>query len=181
MAEVKFDAHEHITARALILDLDGTVRRSKSGKTFIDGPEDIELMPGIEEKIWSFRNDGFLILGASNQAGVAYGYKTEDIIGDEVDVMVALFKENPFHAIKTCLCHEKGSVAPYNHRSLCRKPSIGMLVLLENDLYEYGVIIDWDNSLFVGDREEDEACANNAGVPFMHVDAFLNINHVSVE
>ena len=37
--------------------------------------------------------------------------------------------------------------------------------------------IDWDKSLFVGDRPEDEQCANNAGIPFRYIDNFLNEPH----
>jgi histidinol phosphatase-like enzyme len=33
---------------ALVLDFDGTIRRSKSGETFIKNFQDIELMPGID-------------------------------------------------------------------------------------------------------------------------------------
>lgn len=37
--------------KILFLDLDGTVRRTKSGATFINDPLDQELIPGVEEAI----------------------------------------------------------------------------------------------------------------------------------
>lgn len=38
-------------SKILFLDLDGTVRKSKSGATFINDPYDQELIPGVEEAI----------------------------------------------------------------------------------------------------------------------------------
>lgn len=158
---------------ALCLDWDGTIRRSKSGKPFIDKASDIELMPGVESKIWSYRDAGFLIIGVSNQGGVAFGYKLPPEIDYERDVTLDLFQRNPFHVVKMCYHMEGGSVEPYCHRSLLRKPDIGMLVLAEWECYHHGYMIDWSNSIFVGDRPEDEACATNAKIKFIHIDDFL--------
>lgn len=71
----------------------------------------------------------------------------------------------------------KGKVEPFNHRSLGRKPDIGLLFEMESDSYTAGYIVDWDNSLFVGDRPEDEECAERAGISFRHIDHFLTQPH----
>ncbi|TGJ99827.1 hypothetical protein EHO57_13775 [Leptospira langatensis] len=158
---------------ALCLDFDGTVRRSKRGLDFHEGTADIELVPGIEEKIWQFRNARHLILGISNQAGVAWGFKSPNQVSAEMDYTLSLFSKNPFHLVKYCFHDAKGSLFPYNYRSLLRKPDIGMLALMEVESFQEGFIIDWDRSLFVGDRPEDEACAKNAGIAFQHISEFL--------
>lgn len=162
---------------ALVLDFDGTIRRSKTGQTFIKNFKDIELMPGIEKLIWRYRNLGWLILGISNQAGVAHGVKLPMEIENEMDATFKLFTENPFHIAKHCYHDGKGKIEPYNHRSLCRKPDVGMLAIMEKEAFDHKYVIDWDNSLFVGDRPEDELCANRAGIPFRHIDSFLNETH----
>jgi D-glycero-D-manno-heptose 1,7-bisphosphate phosphatase len=165
-------------APALCLDFDGTIRRSASGKTFIENSRDIELMPGIEKLIWRYRNMGWIILGISNQAGVAHGFKLPMEVENEMDVTLKLFDNNPFHIVKFCYHDGKGEIAPYNKRSLCRKPDIGMLAIMEREAYDKGnIVVDWDNSLFVGDRPEDEECAKRAGIPFRHIDSFLNEPH----
>lgn len=151
---------------ALCLDLDGTVRHSKSGSQFITGPHDVALFDGVEEKIWEWRDTGHLIFGVSNQGGVAWGYKTPADNDREIDATVALFTRNPFHIIKTCLHLETGKFEPYNHRSLLRKPQVGMLALCEVEAWVQGYIVDWDRSLVVGDRPEDEELARNAGIEF---------------
>jgi len=161
----------------LCMDLDGTVRRSKSGKIFIEGPNDIELMPGIEKILWRYREMGFVIVGVSNQGGVAHGFKTCQDIQDELDATIILFNLNPFTVVKCCMNDRKGNTPPYYFRSFCRKPDIGMLVLIEGELWENGIISDWDNALLVGDRPEDEECAKRAGIKFRHIDSFLNEPH----
>lgn len=160
------------TVPALCLDLDGTVRYSKS-HDFIQGMDDIALYPDVEAKIWEYRNNDYLILGISNQGGVAFAHKTWKGAIDELDATLALFKENPFHLVKMCFHHADGTVFPYNKRSLLRKPDIGMLALMESEAFGAGYVIDWDNSLFVGDRPEDEECAKNAGIPFRWAKEFF--------
>lgn len=152
---------------ALCLDLDGTVRTSASGVEFIDGPDDVVLFDDVEEKIWEYRNKGFLIFGISNQAGVAFGYKTPADIQAELDSTLALFERDPFHIVKACYHHQGGDVEPYCHRSLLRKPDVGMLALCEVDAWNAGYIVDWGESLFVGDRPEDRECAGRAGIKFV--------------
>lgn len=159
---------------ALCLDMDGTVRVTQSGETFPVNINDQKLNIGIEDKIKQYVDDGYIVLGFTNQGGVAHGFKTQEKADVENKITMALFEENPFCYIYTSFCDENGSVAPYNRRSLLRKPNIGMLAIAENDLWVQGVLIDWDNSLFVGDRPEDEATAKNAGIKFLHISEFLN-------
>lgn len=158
----------------LALDLDGTVRFSKSGKKFIDGPDDIELLPGIEEAIWAYRDKGYLIAALSNQGGVAWGFKTVAQAEAELAATRNLFTRDPFHVLQQCYHMETGNVEPYNHRSLFRKPDIGMLCWIEYECWTAGYIVDWDNSLMVGDRAEDADCARRAGIDFSYIEDFLS-------
>lgn len=158
---------------ALCLDLDGTIRYSKNGH-FINSPEDVVLFDGVEERIWQYRADGYLIFGITNQGGVAYGLKTPEDHDAEVNAMLAQFVRNPFDIIQVCFSHPDGNTEPYNHRSLLRKPAVGMLVLCEVEARHCDYIVDWDNSLFVGDRPEDKECAEKAGISFQWAHEFFN-------
>lgn len=132
----------------------------------------------MERLIYRYKEMGWLIFGLSNQAGVAHGYKLPMEVELEMDTTFKLFSRgNPFHNVQWCLHDGKGKIAPYNHRSLGRKPDIGLLFVMESDAYNAGYIVDWDNSLFVGDRPEDEQCAKNAGIPFRSAESFLNEPH----
>lgn len=152
---------------ALCLDLDGTVRHSKH-TVFISEPDDIELYPTIESRILGYKDNGYLIIAITNQGGAPHGFKTVEQVQAELDAMIELFKHgDPFDLVQICYFHPDGTEEPYNKRSLLRKPAYGMLAVAESQMLKKGVVIDWDNSLFVGDREEDEQVAANADIPFM--------------
>lgn len=151
--------------QAAVFDLDGTIRRSKSGG-FIDGPEDVELFPGVESDLHDLQEVGFLIFGVTNQGGVAFGHKTVEQVSEEIDAMCELFDEDPFARAFASPFHPKGDTEPYNFRSLFRKPNYGMLAHIEMCSYKNGVVIDWDGSLMVGDRPEDRKCAEAADIDF---------------
>jgi len=150
---------------ALCLDLDGTIRYSVTGK-FINKPQDIQLFPGVEDKLWEYKDKGYLVFGVSNQGGVAFEIKTPRQEMEEIDYTLALFHCNPFDLVKTCWHHEKGKNPVFGHRSLFRKPDIGMLALCEFEVFNAKLIVDWDKSLMVGDRPEDEEMARRAAIEF---------------
>lgn len=169
------------TVPALCLDLDGTIRHSKKApKGFIDGPDDVALFSDVEAKLWEYRNRDYLIFGMSNQAGVAFGFKDPTQVEAEIDATFQAFEKNPFHCVQQCYHHPEGKSFPFNKRSLLRKPDTGMLVLCEIDAFENGFLVDWDNSLFVGDRPEDEECARNARIPFQWAWEFFGRERVEV-
>ena len=160
-------------APALCLDIDGTVRYSTAGD-FIKKRSDIALYDGVEEMLWVYRGNGYVILGISNQGGLAFGIKTPEQENDEMAATLALFNRNPFDLIHACWHHTGGTISPLTVRSLCRKPDYGMLVACELEMAGRGVIIDWNRSLMVGDRPEDQQCALNAGVRFQWAAVFFN-------
>ena len=55
--------------KILFVDLDGTVRRTKSGAIFINTPQDQEIIPGVTEAI--ARYPDHYVIGITNQGGVA--------------------------------------------------------------------------------------------------------------
>jgi len=157
---------------ALCLDFDGTIRYSKHGQ-FINQLEDIALFPDVEAVLWDYRARGYLVVGITNQGGVAYGHKSVERVRDEIDLTMLLFKRNPFHCVKYSVLSPHGSQEPFNRQTLLRKPSFGMLAACEAEMFEKGIIIDWQESIFVGDRPEDEECARNAGIQFAWADDFF--------
>lgn len=152
---------------ALFLDFDGTIRyNGKNPGDYIDGPDSVALYDGVEEKLWDYRDRGWVLIGVTNQGGVAFGFKTVDENRDEVDATIELFEENPFHDIYCCEWHPDGDSVPYGNKSLLRKPHYGMLVMAEVEMLERGRLVNWEKSLLVGDRREDKECAEAAGIDF---------------
>jgi HAD superfamily hydrolase (TIGR01662 family) len=168
---------DYIYAPVLACDLDGTIRYNREDPDdFIDGPESVAVYDGVEEKLWEYYREGYMIAGMSNQGGVAYDFKTPEQASMEVDAMIGGFDRNPFFHIQQCLAHEDGDVSPYDRRSMLRKPNTGMLAVLEEDMKKSGYLPNWSKSIFVGDREEDKKLAERAGIEFRHADNFFERN-----
>lgn len=167
---------EHLPAYeikpALCLDLDGTVRYSKNGE-FINSPEDVVVFPDVEAKLWEYCDAGYVIAGVTNQGGVAFGYKTVKGHMAEINAMLDQFERDPFDIILAAFSHPEGKVEPYNRVSMMRKPQIGMLAQCEHHLERAGIVVDWENSLMVGDRPEDQELAERAGIAFRWADDFF--------
>jgi len=160
--------------KALFLDLDGTIRYSKNGE-FINSPNDIAIFDDVADKLKQY--DDHLLLGVTNQGGVAYGYKTCEGVEEEVDVTFHLLRDQGVeldHVVYAPF-HPDADHEVFGVRSFSRKPDIGMLVLACNWVMQSkGVIVDLDHSLMVGDRPEDQECARRAGVDFMWAHEFFN-------
>lgn len=157
---------------ALLLDLDGTVRHNPTGK-FINQLGQQALLPDVEARIWEYKERGYLVIGVSNQGGVAFGIMTPELEQALVAETRTLFDRDPFDAMFVCYAMPNGKLPQFSYRSLCRKPEYGMLVQAELHFYAQGIIIDWENSLMVGDREEDRAAAQTAGVYYKHAADFF--------
>ncbi len=52
-------------------DLDGTLRQTKSGATFINQPDDQKAIPGALEATEYLSSIGFILIGITNQGGCA--------------------------------------------------------------------------------------------------------------
>lgn len=159
--------------KILFLDLDGTVRRTKSGSKFIQNPDDQALIPGVAAAIAKFSE--FEIIGVTNQGGVAAGYKSlEDCIKEQMRTMELLpaIKEINF-------CIDFAGKSAYRlgrSKSLIllpegpnyRKPGSGLL-----DAYLELFPLFPEYAIMIGDREEDRQAAYAAGIDFMWAEIFL--------
>ena len=65
-------------AKALFVDLDGTVRSTKTGRPHPVKLWDQRIRTGVKEKLSEYREQGYKIVAVTNQGGVAYGLLTEE-------------------------------------------------------------------------------------------------------
>jgi len=166
--------------KILFLDLDGTVRRTKSGTTFINTPLDQEIIPGVKEALARYPNH--YIIGITNQGGVAAGKKSlHSAITEQKYTMQLLpqlskvyfcpdfdgrqcqrltFTDNIIRCAETDF--EEQDLQQWQGK--CRKPNPGMV---EIAIAEMSLKVSRQECLFVGDRPEDQACALAANIPFM--------------
>lgn len=152
----------------LFLDIDGTVRQGKDDALgrFVNGPEDVVVFPEAVERMKAWKAGGGRIVGVTNQGGIALG------IVDPKQVMAALVEtqrqcEGLFDRIAMCQ-HHPDAEHPEMARCWCRKPRPGLAIETTLAMAEDhpGEIYPPYMALFVGDRPEDEACAEALNVDF---------------
>lgn len=152
---------------ALCLDLDGTIRfNAKDPSGFINGPDDVAVFDDVEPVVREWKSKGYLICGVTNQGGVAYGHKTIEDVHKENIATLSHFEDNLFDAVLNAPSMKGGSVKRYSYRSFLRKPEIGMLALLEAKCAENDIVVDWDNSVMVGNSSGDQDFARRARIEF---------------
>jgi D-glycero-D-manno-heptose 1,7-bisphosphate phosphatase len=162
--------------KLLIVDKDNTLIKPKSGAKFVQSPDDQELLPGVFDRVQEAKDQGAIVIVASNQGGVASRHKTLDATLDEFAYLIKLLPQ-----IDYCLFAHTYENLGYgecikidasdsgfqwklvtNGEWRFRKPNPGMINLAMK-LAE----VDRENALMIGDREEDRLSAEAANVPFL--------------
>ncbi len=146
----------------IIFDADGTLRRcTVPGQVCPNRPGQWELLPGVKRTLaaieWGSPLRGRTALGiASNQAGIARGYLSEQSALKMLEDTVKAAAGFPPVTGSVEFC-------PHNIREgcSCRKPAPGML---ERLMAFWGTVP--KRTLFVGDMASDQGAAINAGCEF---------------
>ena len=116
---------------------------------------------GVKQAIKFLNNNNYYVVVVTNQAGVARGfYKEKDVIFlhnwinsilHSYGAYIAKFYFSPFH--------QHGVVKRYKKKSIMRKPSPGMLLKAEKDLF-----ILKTKSFLIGDKFSDLKAAKKFGI-----------------
>ncbi|MGH3985862.1 MAG: HAD-IIIA family hydrolase [Pseudonocardiaceae bacterium] len=155
----------------LILDVDGTIRHGPTelGR-FVNTPDDVVMFPDAVDRMREWKTTGGRIVVATNQGGVALGYLSVSDCNAALLHTLAL-ADGLVDAVAMCT-HHPAAADPEQGPCWCRKPSPGLVfsgvaMLMKDhpgEFYPPGL------ALMVGDRPEDEQCAQRAGVRFMWAD-----------
>jgi D-glycero-D-manno-heptose 1,7-bisphosphate phosphatase len=171
---------EH-TVPVLYCDIDGTIRHGydELGR-FVNTAEDVVIFDGVPELLWAYKELGWRIVGVSNQGGIALGYTTtQDVIASMGQTQVLC--NMAFDKIAWC-SHHPNAKDPEMAICWCRKPLAGMVIesaLSLADTYHGDEIYPPHLGLMVGDRPEDQGCADNAGLTFLSAEAWRTGEHLS--
>jgi HAD superfamily hydrolase (TIGR01662 family) len=146
--------------RAIILDYDGTLREHTGGGKYPTHPSQVRALPGRAEKLKEYQQKGYLLLGASNQSGVAKGDLTAEgarACFEETNRQLELKIDFRFcpHKVPPISCY-------------CRKPGPGMGVEL---IVKHA--LDPRQCIYVGDMGTDKSFAARCGFQFQEAESFF--------
>lgn len=144
---------------ALFVDLDGTVRTTKTGRPHPVKAWDQRIRTGVKEKLAEYKAKGYAIVAVTNQGGVAYGLLTEKDVVEINDYLSTKLLPDSFDLVLYCPYHPRGRVEKYKKDAECRKPKPGMAFEARDTLD-----LDLRDSIMVGDMSTDEEFAKNAGI-----------------
>jgi HAD superfamily hydrolase (TIGR01662 family) len=144
------------TGKALILDYDGTLRECIGGnEKYPVLEEQVEIKPNRTQVLQAYRDKGYILLGCSNQSGIAKGELTQEKCQQLFDYTNKLLGFD----IPVSFCpHQSAPPVCY-----CRKPQVGHGVEMINK-YK----LDRSQCIFVGDFKTDETFSKRCG--FQYVD-----------
>ena len=160
--------------KIIFFDLDGTLRETASGKTFINEPTDQQPIAGTQKALAYYQNKGFIMIGITNQGGVVAGHKSLESAIAEQQITLEIFPElsEIFFCPnwgESCYQISRDNVPLEFTRPIggdglkisCRKAGHGMILLASQTL------ADLSDCWMIGDRPEDKECAAAAGVKFV--------------
>ncbi|MFN2493328.1 MAG: D-glycero-alpha-D-manno-heptose-1,7-bisphosphate 7-phosphatase [Pyrinomonadaceae bacterium] len=144
--------------RAVFIDRDGTISEEVG---YINDPSRFRLFPFAALALKQLKENGWLSIVTTNQAGVARGYFSEDMIKTVHERMTNELERDggKLDAIYYCAHHPSVGPPPYRRDCDCRKPKPGLISRAATDFN-----IDLAESWMVGDRYTDVEMARNAGV-----------------
>ncbi|HSS21163.1 MAG TPA: HAD family hydrolase [Pyrinomonadaceae bacterium] len=149
--------------RAVFIDRDGTLSEEVG---YINHPSRFRLFPFAAQAINHLHENGWLAILITNQAGVARGYFSEDMI-KTVHARMQQALENDgakLDGIYYCAHHPSVGEPPYRFDCDCRKPKPGLISQAARDLN-----VDLEKSWMIGDRYSDVELARNAQLKSMFV------------
>jgi HAD superfamily hydrolase (TIGR01662 family) len=143
------------TNKAVIFDFDGTLRTHEGKQKFPVAPGEVRAFVERAAKVREYEAQGYLLLGASNQSGIAKGLLTEancEACFTETLRQLGL----KFAEVRYCP-HKVPPISCY-----CRKPGPGMGVEL---IVKYK--LDPRQCIYVGDAGTDRSFAERCGFQFI--------------
>ena len=153
-----FLQYSTLVRKAVLLDRDGTIIDNQGD---LGNPDGVNLVPGAKEGVQLLKEQGWLLVVVTNQAGVARGAFTESDISqvhNRIDSLLAMNGVSPIEKYYYCCYHPDGPDPDWMADHPNRKPKSGMLLEAAEEFK-----LDLTKSWMIGDTDRDIEAGKNAG------------------
>ena len=142
---------------AVFIDRDGTLTEEVG---YVNHPDRLRLLPRSAAAVRRLNEAGIAAVVATNQAGMARGYFSEEVMNAVNQRLVEELKRSGAHldGLYVCPHHPTEGAPPFRADCECRKPKPGLLLRAASDLD-----LDLSASSIVGDKPSDLAVARPVG------------------
>lgn len=160
---------KHFPNKALFLDIDGTLRETEHlPYKYPTDPSQIQLLHDpktiMRPILQKYIDEGYQLIGVSNQSGVAKGTLTEEMVTKCMNrTKELLHLPSPYRNFPISFCaHRAAPIVCY-----CRKPQVGLAMhyILSEGIHP-------EHSIMVGDSTSDKTMADRLHMKFIHSDQF---------
>lgn len=172
--------------KILFADLDGTLIKTASGKTFAEDVTDFRIRKDVLDKIKCMDELSFLVI-VTNQGGIPQYVSKKDfeakLWGISQFIQAYLRKTSAFVQNESDVEVYFAYCSSMDKEHPCRKPNPGMLQnFLDGELrFAAKWLKDKANMLMIGDAsgkegqfsDSDKKCAENFGIDYLDVEDFL--------
>lgn len=141
--------------KCLFLDRDGVINIDKR---YVHDLNSFEFIDGIYDLITQFKNNNYLVIVVTNQAGIARGFYTEEDFKNLTKWMISEL-DNMIDKVYYCPNHPTEGLGEYKVSCGYRKPDSGMF-LKAGEKFN----IDFSKSIMVGDKLSDLDAAKKVGI-----------------
>ena len=171
---IDFEAKE-----VLFIDLDGTLIKTISGKTFPEDITDFRIqLPVLNKIVEKLPNLEYFYI-VTNQGGIEKGYVDEDEFINKINAILTFCSEYLRTKLNRINIFDSYEYCPKNKLDFYRKPNVGMLELLKYRCSRCSK----DSMLMIGDAsgkpgdfsDSDKKCAENFGIDYIDVIDFLEL------
>jgi len=146
-----------VSRPALFIDRDGTLTEEVG---YVNHPRRLRLLPRSAEAVRRLNQAAVPAVVVTNQAGVARGYFSPEVLSAVNDELLRQLKEAgaSLDAVYVCPHHPSAGEPPYRQECDCRKPRQGLLTRAAADL-----ALDLSSSAVVGYKPSDVEAAARVG------------------
>jgi len=153
-----------VSRPAVFIDRDGTLTEEVG---YVNHPSRLRLLPRSAAAIRCLNQAGVPAVVVTNQAGIARGYFSPEVLDAVNRELLAQLKEGGAHldGLYVCTHHPSVGEPPYRADCSCRKPKPGLLQMAARD---GGLSL--TSSYMVGDRWRDVEAGRRAGCSTVFID-----------